>query len=244
MRYTFMLLLTAILVVGGAWADSGAVHDKVHDKVDDKAADSDGVSAVSADSADNDDGRGAGPTDASDSHDADDSVTTFGPAAPVEDRSADAEAVNDAGAAEAERVMRRLLEQRRQIPTIDPVVAGGSAGGVGGRRPDPAVVGVAPDQPAPQLRREGEFIVSRRGRVFMLPDGRAQFRFAADAEQSPEPPMYLMPCQLLEHIERLVQQRGDELMFVLSGQVFTYHGANWLLPSMMRLEMRRDDLGQ
>lgn len=258
MRYTLLLLLMAVLAAGSAWADAG--------DVDDEAASSDGGSAVSTDSdgdarstedasaaqaadhandaADSETSRDREGAESSPDSDTDDAVTTFGQRAPADGQPSAAEAAEDTGAAEAEQVMRRLLEQRRQIPTIEPVVTGPAAGGAGGQRPDPAVIGVAPDQPAPQLRREGEFVVSRRGRVFILPDSRAQFRFEADAEQSPEAPVFLMPCQLLEHIERLVQQRGDELVFVLSGQVFTYHGANWLLPTMMRLDIRRDDLGQ
>jgi hypothetical protein len=257
LRYTRMLLLTAMLMamltVGGAWADADDTSTGSDDASTAAADGDEGRNAPPADSSARDDPQAAnasdsGTDDAADAARADDdTVTTFGPQAPAamaQDVAGNAPSVEDRGAAEAEQVMQRLLEQRRQIPTIEPVVTGSAAGGAGGQRPDPAIIGVAPDQPAPQLRREGEFIVSRRGRVFILPDGRAQFRFHADAEQSPEPPMFLMPCQLLEHIERLVHQRGDELLFVLSGQVFTYQGGNWLLPTMMRLDIHRDALGQ
>lgn len=173
-------------------------------------------------------------------------VTTFGDQAPVATQPGEDVAASPAdGAAEAEAVMQRLLRQRQEMPIIEPGVAGpGMVPDAGGRLPDPAVIGVAPDQPAPPLRREGEFIVSRRGRVFMLSDGRTQFRFEADSERSPEAPVFLLPCQMLEHIEQLVRQRGDELVFVLSGQVFTYHGGNWLLPTMMKIEINRTNLGQ
>lgn len=174
------------------------------------------------------------------------SVTTFGREAPdPTDEAGDFGALPDNAEAEAEAVMQRLMRQRQQMPAIAPSVSGaGRNPDAGGQLPDPAVIGVAPNQPAPQLRREGEFIVSRRGRVFVLSDGRTQFRFEADAERSPEPPVFLMPCQLLEHIEQLERQRGDELVFVLSGQVFTYHGGNWLLPTMMKIEIDRNNLGR
>jgi hypothetical protein len=59
--------------------------------------------------------------------------------------------------------------------------------------------------------------------------------FDADASGMADPPMYLMPCQMLEDMEQIVQQQGDSVVFVISGQVFVYHGANYVLPTLMKL---------
>lgn len=103
---------------------------------------------------------------------------------------------------------------------------------------DPEVLGVAPGEPQPTLRREGEFIVNRVGRLRRSSEsGRMLFVFDADDKDSPEPPMILQACRLLETMENLVQERGGQVTFKISGQVHTYRGANYLLPTMMRLEM-------
>ncbi|MCC7409602.1 MAG: hypothetical protein IT442_16175 [Phycisphaeraceae bacterium] len=143
----------------------------------------------------------------------------------------------------SEEVLQRMLRRRQEIPVIEPSSqAPMDMPALGNLRPDPAVLGVAPGQDQPMLRREGEFVVSRRGRVFRTPDGFLQFRFEADSEQAPEPPVYMMPCQMLEHIEQLTDERKNDVVFVLSGQVFVYRGRNWLLPTMMRLDVDRGNL--
>ncbi|MCX5659528.1 MAG: hypothetical protein NTW19_07365 [Planctomycetota bacterium] len=108
---------------------------------------------------------------------------------------------------------------------------------------DPAVLGPAPGERATTLRREGEFVVERRGRlVHGTGNSTVMFAFDADARTSPEPPMVLIPCQLLQSMENLSQERGDRVVFVLTGQVFTYRGANYLLPTTMKLAIDKGNL--
>jgi len=108
---------------------------------------------------------------------------------------------------------------------------------------DPAVLGVAPGGDAPDLRREGEFIVNRRGRLTRAPDGGAVlFQFVGDNPDSPEPPMVMQKCRMLQSMEELVAKRGDDAVFIVSGQVFTYRGANYLLPTMMKVAVERGNL--
>lgn len=142
------------------------------------------------------------------------------------------------------------MGQRQAPPPIDPTVSphrptGDAARpGVYGLRPqhpvvaprvDPAVLGIAPGQPMPELRREGEFVVTRRGRIVRSGDGaQALLVFESDSPSAPEMPMFLMPCQMLQNMENLVLERGDRMVFVVSGQVFTYRGVNYLLPTLMK----------
>ncbi len=108
---------------------------------------------------------------------------------------------------------------------------------------DPKVIGVAPGLPRPQLRREGEFVVNRRGRLVRSPNGKdLLFVFDADGKQAQEPPMIIVPCQILQSMEDLVLERGDKVVFLLSGQVLTYRGSNHLLPTMMKLSIDRGNL--
>lgn len=108
---------------------------------------------------------------------------------------------------------------------------------------DPDVLGIAPGQKAPELRREGEFIVSRRGRLVRSEDGaHVLFVFEADARDAPERPMIMMPCRMLESMEEIVAERGSDVEFILSGEVFVYRKHNYLLPTMMKIAVDRGNL--
>lgn len=108
---------------------------------------------------------------------------------------------------------------------------------------DRALIGIAPDQALPPLRREGEFVMSRRGRLVRSGDGKqVLFVFDADSAASPELPMVVQPCQLRQSMEDVVLQRGDNVVFIVSGQVHTYRGANYLLPTMMKLAVDKGNL--
>ena len=110
---------------------------------------------------------------------------------------------------------------------------------------DPRIVGVAPDMPQPKLRREGEFVVSRRGRIARTRGGRdVMFMFDSVNKDKPEPPMILVPCEILETMENEVERQGDKISFIVSGQILTYRGANYLLPTMMKVDWNRGNIGK
>lgn len=122
---------------------------------------------------------------------------------------------------------------------------GAAHGAPGGVSMERGVLGVAPGQEQPKLRREGEFVVNRRGRVVPSPNGRdTLFAFEADSDTASEPPMVLSPCQTLQNMEDIVRERGDKIVFILSGQVLVYRGVNYLLPTMMKLAIDRGNLEQ
>ena len=147
----------------------------------------------------------------------------------------------------AEDVLRQVLRERRQRPAIAPSLQANDPTGSfvrGGRVDvDAGVLGVAPGLAQPKLRREGEFIPIRRGRIVRSASAeQIMFVFEADAKHAQEPPMFLMPCQKLENMERIVVERGDKQIFQISGQVFTYRGANYLLPMVMKLAVDKGNL--
>lgn len=115
---------------------------------------------------------------------------------------------------------------------------------------DPAILGVAPDAERPKLRREGDLVVQRRGRLLRSSDGEHVMLVfdvgggggEGGGAEADEPPMILMPSRLLEQMEDLVQRRGDETVFVVSGQVHAYRGANYLLPTTMEVARGGDNL--
>ena len=84
---------------------------------------------------------------------------------------------------------------------------------------------------------EGQFIIARTGRLVRAADGsQALFVLDADGAQAPEPPMIIHACKLLETMEQTVMKQGDNVPFIITGQVFMYRGANYLLPTIVKRE--------
>ena len=144
--------------------------------------------------------------------------------------------------ADAAKAMDDLLKSREAAPVIEPVGKPKSndlpdmASPAASIDIDPAVLGIAPGDDPPPLRREGEFIVNRRGRLIRSSEsGLRLFVLESDARATPELPLIMQACQLLETMEDTADRRGDATVFILSGQVHTYRGANYLLPTMMKI---------
>lgn len=172
-------------------------------------------------------------------------------ATPVVDEPTEEDA-EDTGPLSPEEELEQLLGQRGGGPL------GGEAGDArpqrdpdmdmpevsrGGSAADPAVLGSAPGQAQAKLLEEGAFIVQRTGRIVRSGDGaHALFVFDADGSAAPEPPMILQACKLLEEVEATLYEYGDHLPLVITGQVQTYRGANYLLPSILRQEFDRGNL--
>lgn len=157
----------------------------------------------------------------------------------------------DAPQPSAEEVLNQLLKKRGDNPLIEPTLREPNPNALPPGQPRLAagVTGIAPGaKPVTKLRREGQFIITRRGRLVRsatAPGGVGMpwmFVFDADANGLTDPPIYLLPCQLLEDMESVAQQQGDALVFVISGQVYVYHGANYLMPTLMKLAPHRTNL--
>lgn len=106
----------------------------------------------------------------------------------------------------------------------------------------------SPGQPAAEqaapLRSDGTLIFSRRGTVMRTPEGGWKFVFAADASGLADPPMTILPCLLLEQLRDLLRQRPQPPTILMSGEVLTYRGRNFLLPSMYQVERPSRNLGR
>jgi len=155
-----------------------------------------------------------------------------------------ASSADDAGQQpDAEQVLQELLQRRQDNPLIEPSRPDDAA------ESDPAnrttQVGTAPDVPRQTLKREGQFIITRRGQLARPDEGGAapwMFVFTSDGQAMADPPMLLMPCRQLETMERIAEQRGMDVTFIVSGQVYVYHNRNYLLPTLVKLAPDRGNL--
>ncbi len=119
--------------------------------------------------------------------------------------------------------VRGLLDELAEEAPPRPAERPGSAGG----STEDAGIGLAP---AP----DGTPIVRRRGRLVRSGDGAWMFVFDNDTEDRlAARSLVVLPCLLLERIEREAQTRGDSAEMVLSGRVHTHRGVGYLMPTMM-----------
>jgi len=179
------------------------------------------------------------------------------PETPAEPDASEGESTEPEGAAaepgtpSADDVLRQLLEEKRDSPTPDPTdptqADEGSTQTPAGPKTrlasDPLLLGLDTDQPLAELKDEGQFIVARTGRLVRSADGsQALFVLDSDGPGAPEPPMILQACKLLETMEKTVQEQGENVPFVITGQVYMYRGANYLLPTIVKREFDRGNL--
>lgn len=89
---------------------------------------------------------------------------------------------------------------------------------------------------------EGTILVERRGVVRRTAGGGYVLLFDADAEGNADPPMRLLPCLLLQELERYARQHGERAAVLVSGHVYTYRGLNYLRPTLFRIPQDRTRL--
>ncbi len=149
----------------------------------------------------------------------------------------------DGKQASSDAVLNKLQKERDNNPIIDP--ARPKTDPDAANTPD-AIKGTSPlaKRKKVKLRREGQFILTRRGRLVKAKGGTTPYTFVFDGDTGSlnEPPMFLMPCLLLEDMEKIAKAQGDSAVFVVSGQVFVYKGANYLLPTLMKLAQSKGNL--
>ena len=114
------------------------------------------------------------------------------------------------------------------------------------RRPDAAELatssGGADAASTDRPVREGTVLLSRRGIIRRTGSGAFLFVFDADAEGLADAPMTLLPCLLLQRLERRARLVGGAAVVLLSGRVYTYHGRNYLLPTVYRIPREKTQL--
>ncbi len=149
-------------------------------------------------------------------------------------------------------------DERLRGPTVEEILAdleeerGARPAGTDPEQP-PAVNQVTPGvSPLPwidpdrqagpnKLLLEGTFVFERRGRLARSQlSGEWYFIYDADGHGFADPPMVLLPCMALQHMERIAELRGDSVVFIVSGEVKVYHGRNYLLPTGYLIDIARD----
>ena len=114
----------------------------------------------------------------------------------------------------------------------------------------PVAEGINPDTgagaPVPAApRQEGDYLVTRRGRVIGGGGGGpVLFAFSADGANADDAPVVLMPCGLLADLEDQARASNIAPEFALSGRIYAYRGVNHVLPTSYRTVPRRDNLGE
>ena len=123
-----------------------------------------------------------------------------------------------------ETILEELLKDRPTNAPISPTVPG--------RAPEPAEV--AATQPAEtgvsagHLLPDGYIISKRMGRL-VREGAWWVFAFESDGKAMQDPPMRLLPCKWLEHMESASGGGTRGVRFIVTGRVTAYRGMNYLL---------------
>ena len=96
-----------------------------------------------------------------------------------------------------------------------------------------------PHTASDRLVAPGSLVLWRHGWMVREPDGAWSYVFGADATGLSDPPMVLLPCRMLEDLQRHARRSGPRTPLLVSGRVYRYHGRNYLLPTMFRIPRYR-----
>lgn len=106
--------------------------------------------------------------------------------------------------------------------------------------PDPARLALADGATAwanaGTLLPEGTFVVRRVGEVVRLRTGGLAFLPAANPGEAALPAMPLLPCEVYGRLAALLNEDDRGLWIAITGEVFQYHGRNYLLPTAFASE--------
>lgn len=149
-------------------------------------------------------------------------------------------------------VLRRMLDEKATEPDwktlqerVPTTQKGGSAQSNQAKRLERRGVnsGASNDALALANKLDGDFVMARRGRLTRsIQSGQAMFSFDADSSRAKEPPVTVFPCRLLERMEAQVTERGDAVVFEVTGQLHAYRGTVYLLPTIARLTSSKSSL--
>ena len=108
-------------------------------------------------------------------------------------------------------------------------------------RPDlPGVTEVRLPGASARLMPEGSYLVQRRGRL-----GHARdtwwFVFDTDEQGVADRPVGLLPSMNLMEMRRIAESRRQGVTFLVSGELFVYHGRNYLLPMVFSVVASPDE---
>ncbi|MFM9994331.1 MAG: hypothetical protein ACKVU4_00875 [Phycisphaerales bacterium] len=89
----------------------------------------------------------------------------------------------------------------------------------------------------PTILTEGTMLIRRRGRLVRTAGGDTALLFDTDADGSApaDPTMVLAPCLMLERMEQIALDRGESMVFEVSGRVLAYQGRNHIVPTMFQV---------
>ena len=150
-----------------------------------------------------------------------------------------ADTTNNASA-DVEKMIRDLESDGPIAPILQRPSSQDAPTGAENERRSQSRINSKPD--APTLA-EGSFIVKRAVRLVRSDsNGAWTVVFESDRDGMKDAPLVVLPCRLLESLQSRAGQLGDAFRLNISGQVYTYQGQGYLLPTVMEIPYERDNL--
>ncbi len=90
---------------------------------------------------------------------------------------------------------------------------------------------------------EGSFLYDRMVRLVRSPvNGAWSIAFESDSNGLDDPSLIVLPCMILDELERQAVRLGDAFRFKISGQIYVYGQSYYILPTMIEVPYERDNL--
>lgn len=86
---------------------------------------------------------------------------------------------------------------------------------------------------------EGTLLLWRRGWMVHESGGAWTFVFEADAKGLADPPLFLLPCLLLQRMEGYAERAGREAPLLVSGRIYRFKRRTYLLPTAFQIPRER-----
>lgn len=83
---------------------------------------------------------------------------------------------------------------------------------------------------------EGRTFMRRRARLTYQSAGEIAVSFDNDPDFVIEAPLVVLPCHLLEQVERIIENHGDAIAVRVSGQSYAYNGRSFIKPNSIVIE--------
>lgn len=123
----------------------------------------------------------------------------------------------------ADSILSRMLQPSRTAQPLQPIAEPALPDATSG------FGAVAPKAPVVPLRAEGTYLINRLARLGEKVDGFRQLIFDSDGRAMQDPPMLILPNELLASMEAQTKGSSDPMAFRISGMVTQYGNRNYIL---------------
>ncbi|HWB54530.1 MAG TPA: hypothetical protein VG722_10070 [Tepidisphaeraceae bacterium] len=124
---------------------------------------------------------------------------------------------------QSDSILDRMLQPSSAAQPLEPEPAAAPVDASSGQ------AAVKPEGPKLPVKAEGSYIIGRLARFGPMVNGFRELVFDSDGQAMLDPPMLILPNQMLASMESEAKTSNDPMAFRVSGMVTQYKDRNYLL---------------